>query len=492
MRSLVRHAAAIALAGAAAALLPGAALAAQGMRITGITTARYVDLLTFAADSVSIDSAEGDGALRTARGVVVRCIPGEVFCRYTRSDRAVGTMPLTQDLEVSGWGFGEGIQLYAQLRGRAAAGSETDIWPQADDHFDALAAWVELERDRFRARVGRQFRTSGLGYYNFDGASVLLRATPTVSVDVFGGRSLVRGTNEYHTNAALNPIDDIPPDEDAWIVGVQGRARLGRVALGALYQRELASDRSGLYSERISVDGTARLLRQASLSGELEADLATRAVNQARLRLTSPLARRLTGSVEYRHYVPFFELWTIWGAFAPIGYDEANAAAMWGNELDRASLRVSGGWRRYAETNAGLASGSLRRDGWRVGGDATLRLAPEWQTFGGVRTEIGFGAARTDGDLGVRWEPSQRGYIAARATAWQSSYELRLGTGTVYGAGFDCGIRLGPDLRLLADVATYRHTYDDGAPARDWNQRRGSLRLEWSVGRDPGMGGGVR
>ncbi len=487
MRAAVKCGAALALLGALAPALP-----AQGIRITGVTTARYVDLLTFEHDSVSADSAEGEGPLRVARGVTVRCIPGQPFCRYVRSGDAAGMIPITQDMATA-WGLGEGISAFAHLRGRLDAGADTDIWPQQNDEFDALAVYVEMDRERFRARLGRQWKSSGLGFYNFDGASVMLRATPIFSVDVFGGRSLVRGINEAHTAGAIASVEDIPPDEDAYVLGVEARARVrARGAIGVLYQREIATDRSQLYSERVSVDGTMRFLRQGQLDAELQADLATEAVNQARIRVTHPIARKLSGSLEYRHYVPFFELWTIWGAFSPIGYDEAAAAAYWGRDVDRLSLQLRGAVRRYQDTDEGLASEEMKNSGWRVSADGNVRLTSDWSTFGGVRTEIGFGASRTDGDLGLRWEPSRRGYLGVRASAWQSSYELRLGTGTVYGAGLDGGIRLRPDLRILGDVATYRHTYDDGAPSRDWSQMRGALRLEWTVGRDPGMQGGVR
>lgn len=474
------------------ALLP-ATLSAQGARITGVTTARYIDILTFRTDSVSVDSTTGTGSLRDWRGLAVQCTTGNPFCRFQRSGPRVSTVPFTQDLELSAWGLGQGIQLYAQLRGRMAGGSADEIWPQATDHFDALAAYVEMDRERFRARLGRQFKSSGLGYYNFDGGSIVLRARPDLTVEAFGGWGLVRGQNEYYTTSAISAVDALPPPENSYIFGFEARGRLwNRLSLGGVYQRELATDRSGLYSERIAVDASARVLRRGSVDGELQYDIAAGSFNQIRLRGTHPVWRRVSGMLEYRHYEPFFELWTIWGAFTPVGYDEANAGAFWGSDRDQLSLQLRGGWRRYQETNAGVSFAPMKREGWRVTADGSWLVAPAWRAHGGVHTEIGFGASRTDGDVGVRWEPGARGYIGARATAWQSSYELRLGTGTIYGAGLEGGVRVYQDVRVLGDVATYRHTYDDGAPWSDWSQLRGSLRLEWTVGRDPGMRGGVR
>ena len=72
-------------------------------------------------------------------------------------------------------------------------------------------------------------------------------------------------------------------------------------------------------------------------------------------------------------------------------------------------------------------------------------------------------------------------------TAFQSIYEFRVGSGTVTGVIVDGGVRLSPDLRLIGDAAVYQHIGRDTPSIVDWSQRRASLRLEWTVGRDPGM-----
>jgi len=41
----------------------------------------------------------------------------------------------------------------------------------------------------------------------------------------------------------------------------------------------------------------------------------------------------------------------------------------------------------------------------------------------------------------------------------------------------------------VMDAGLYQHTLTNGAPGPDWTQRRGSVRVEWMLGRDPGMGG---
>jgi hypothetical protein len=56
----------------------------------------------------------------------------------------------------------------------------------------------------------------------------------------------------------------------------------------------------------------------------------------------------------------------------------------------------------------------------------------------------------------------------------------------VMGAAFNLSKRLFDDLSVSGDIGLYRHIQMLGAPGPDWNQKRASLRLEWSVGRDPG------
>ena len=230
---------------AGAAIVIAVALAspggAQGVRITGTTITRYVEIRPLVRDSVPLDSTRGTGIVREAvtRGVAVQCAPGELHCRYLRSaDGSASTMSLIQDIEASAWGFGAGIRAYAHLRGRASNDAGGDLWPQADDPMDVLDAYLEVDRGRLRGRAGRQWRTSGLGYYNFDGLSVLVRPIERLTVDAYGGWSLVRGLNESHTSGAIAAVEGIPPDDRALLFGVEVRGRpTTALSLAGTYQR---------------------------------------------------------------------------------------------------------------------------------------------------------------------------------------------------------------------------------------------------------------
>jgi hypothetical protein len=187
------------------ALLP-ATIAAQSVRITGATSFRYIELRPFIRDSVPAGATEGSELLRQLPdGRVVRCIPGEAFCRDVRPGSAISTFPAIHDIDATAWGFGQGIRLVAQVRARSALGAHRELWPQGDDAIDVQSLYGELTRDRWRLRAGRQWKVSGLGYYNFDGLAGAIRPMPTLWIEAYAGRSLVRGLNEARTGAALKP-----------------------------------------------------------------------------------------------------------------------------------------------------------------------------------------------------------------------------------------------------------------------------------------------
>src|SRR5688500_16222289 len=169
---------------------------AQGIRVSGVTSMQGVDLRPLIDDSVAVGFTTGTGPYRVvADGRLVRCIEGEAFCRFRSSGARELVAPVVQDLRAVAWGFGEGISAQAHVRARGSLVSSTAQWPRADDAFDAIEAWIEIDRGPARARLGRQWVVGGLGVFNYDGASVVLRRG-RARLEAFGGRSLVAGLNE--------------------------------------------------------------------------------------------------------------------------------------------------------------------------------------------------------------------------------------------------------------------------------------------------------
>ena len=87
------------------------------------------------------------------------------------------------------------------------------------------------------------------------------------------------------------------------------------------------SDRAGLHSERAALDAVVRR-GWATVEGSVEVDLAVRTVNEALLRGWVTPWPALGVGVYGRRYRPFFELWTIWGAFNPVGFDEYGTSGL--------------------------------------------------------------------------------------------------------------------------------------------------------------------
>ncbi len=470
---------------AAVACLTVSRAQAQGIRISGVTALQYVELRPLVTDSAPIATLPGTGEWRTSPGgVPALCSDVTGFCRFERSGSRLGAMPLLQDLTVVGWGGMEGLSFRADVRGRTRAGSAGFAWPRADDHFDVLDAYAELERGPWHGRLGRQWITGGLGTYNFDGADATWRRAAW-AVEGWAGRALLGGLNDTYTSSELAAVENLPPGDGGLIFGVRGRYRPdARNAATLLYQRILVADRSGLYSERVAFDASMRRLgAQADLT--LTYDLAFGDWNEARVRIGTGAYRSTGASLEVRRSRPYFDLWTIWGAFAPVGFDEARATAFWKLPRMPVTFSARGAYRLYAPTDAGF---ELRTNGWRAGGDATWTPSATMVVTGSYDVDIGSGAANSDGRLAARWLPQSDWSLGMDLSVTQNIYEFRVGTGRIYGVALTGSMPVRPDVRLAADAGLFQHVLSNGAAGPDWTQRRVSARLEWTVGRDPGLG----
>lgn len=460
---------------------------AQGVRVTGVTSVQAVDLRPLVDDSIAVTQAEGTGPYRTGPdGRLVRCIEGEAFCRFRSSGQRELAAPLVQDLQAVAWGFGQGISMQAHVRARSSLSGADARWPRAEDSFDAIEAWLEVDRGPTRTRLGRQWATGGLGVYNYDGASLQWRRGRS-RIEAFGGRSLVAGLNDPIAGSELGAVDDLPPDEHGWLIGLSGSTPLWtRGAASTTWQRVIRADRAALYSDRIAADASWRMYG-TSADASVAWDISGEQVNEARIRLARALRAGVAGSIEARRHRPFFEAWSIWGAFSPVSFDELRATADW-NSASR-SLRVDAraARRRYGETDAGLESTPLRRDGWRAGIGSEWLPDERWLVYADYDADVGFGASRSDFVAGTRWMPDESTWIGLSASGLQHIYEFRVGTGRVTGLRADMGTRVASGIRVVADAAWYAHRPPDGGASPDWSQRRVSLRLEWTAGDDPGL-----
>jgi hypothetical protein len=456
---------------------------AQGVNGRARTYVSYLQIRELVLDSVPAGGVPGAGVQRTLPdGTSASC--GALFCEYYSSGPRVSVVPVIQDLELNVWTGITGLRAYTHVRARIPQGDKK-LWPRSDESFEALAAYVEYNRSFYRLQAGRMWQTNTLGFYNYDGGSISLRLPVGLNLDLYGGQSLVRGLNQpYHTDL-ISSVESLEPRMDAYLGGIHARWRpFSALSTAFTYQRERVRNGSDLYSERIA--GSARLLLgPATLDGELKYDLAAGNTNLARLNLSAPMGGGLRGSLEIRKYLPFFELWTIWGAFSPVGFKEATGRLDWMSSSGRISAHVYGSRRGYDLTYAAAPPGD---DAWRVAAGGRVSLVEDLILGGEYRRDVGYGSSRSGGDLSLQRFFGRNAYLALQGTAFETFSEFRVGSGRVVGGGIVGQAPMGP-ATLQANAMLYKHTQTNRPSLLDLNQARMQLTLEIPFGGDPGLAG---
>ncbi|HXY18891.1 MAG TPA: hypothetical protein VEH83_02740 [Gemmatimonadales bacterium] len=466
MRHPLFRIAAVAVALAAAR---ASASRAQDIRVHGTTTTQYVQLRPIAYDSTANSDTGGFVALP-----------------------ATYAAPFTQDLEVSAWGLGvEGLRAYALVRGRAALGSGL-IWPQSDEHFQTMYAYLELERPSYLLRGGRQQRASGLGWYAFDGLTALWRPLAALRIEGYGGRGLARASLDAPNSSAITSLDPLQPDQGTILLGASlWAAPSPRSTFSAIYQRELLADRSGLVSERAALDGRVGVGSQLVLAASADADLAREQWGKARISATVMLGGGASVQVEAFQYRPTLDLSTIWGVFAPESHAGYSATL---NLAPARDLTLTGAftYRHWQPLSVGspflvnvgndqkeaTAGVHLRRGAYTVEGDYHL--------------ELGFGGDQSAGDVRVAWSPTGGWHAGVQTTAFQQTDMFRVAGSTVYGLGADFGTALDRRVGLKLDVTRYFQRRQTGSTGVDWNQTRASVTFDWTIGADADRVGSYR
>ena len=454
--------------------------AGQGLRGTVTLDGSFLELQTLVRDSVPENEVPGDGIVRRLQdGTIVTCTPDD-FCRWYRSGPVDPVWVTNQKLAFTAWGGIRGLSATVALRARLGT---SDFWPRSSQEFDALDAYLTYEHEKFRARGGRLHITNGLGYYNFDGASFLLKAIPAAWVEVWGGWSLARNIDQPRDGSLTQEADFFAPDRRAYILGAEAGGRLGRRLSGSvLYQREIRTDRLALYTERLAFDISA-LLGRVSVDAAAKYDIAYGEFNEARITVTSPIAAGFEVSAQGRRYLPFFELWTIWGAFSPVGFAEARGTVRWSSPRLGLSLEAAGGYRKYEETNAGAQFVRIKDYGWTVSGRATWGWRG-WYADGGYRAITGFGAVRYGGDVLLGRTFGNGTYVGLRGTSTQTFGEFRVGETFVNGGGIDGSIAIG-DFSVIGSYGIYRLSNENTPSTNDWTQNRAYIGVAYRFGIEP-------
>jgi hypothetical protein len=448
------------------ALAAAAPLAAQSVRVRSTTTVRYVQLRPILYDAAA--AAYEPQAVQAAT-------------------------PFTQDFEVNAWGFGtDGLRAYGLLRFRGSLGSSL-VWPRYGDHFDALAFYLEYAHANYKLRLGRQQKASSLGWYGYDGLSAAWRPVSRLRVEGYAGRGLARGYLEPFNSSALAALDPYRPDHGTYLLGTSVSASTATSAITAIYQREVLTDRSGIVSERVAVDGNLALGALA-LAGTSEFDLATNDWGKARGAATLRFGQKLSVRGEIFRYVPTIDLTTIWGIFGPEshwGYGGTVQLTPWRG----VALYGTYTERKYQPAAAGSLFGTDLPDrerevaaGGRIGIGAV-------QLSGAYRLQLDYGGWQKGGDAAITIAPAAGWRLGVKGSAFQRDGEFRVSNGTVFGTGVEARFRFVDRFDIRADVMRFMQRKQERLPAAtglDWNQSRATLSVDWTFGTNPDRQGGTR
>ena len=470
---------------AALTLLGCRSLAAQGYRLR--VDARYQAVSFRGVEIDSIPASQvvqlpGQGPT-SPDGFAVDCgssTPG--YCFFFRPGTRLRGQPLTTTADLTAWGFG-----VSGLTFRASGRIATDLdgqarWPGTEPNVVLTEGYAEYATGAATGRLGRQLVVGRLGYQGFDGARASYRI-PAAGLEVagYGGWGLARAVAIPVTSPALDPLDDFQPRNRQLLVGADVSWRRRWFDLRGEYRREVDPNVDYFVSERAAAAAEIYPLRNVRLAGGAEYDFANGWWGSAEAS-ASYTERRWYGTVEARRYQPFFDLWTIWGAFSPVPFRavRANAAV---EPVKGLWIRGQGERYWFDEDAADTPLATAEDRGWRAQLSASATVATKWTVEAGLRGEFGAGASSRTIDGGITWRPSDAVLLAARGGTLDRPLEFRFSDARVNWVSVTGDVRLSRQFRLVSDLGWFgeaRRRPD--AAAFDLNQIRVSTRLVVSLG----------
>lgn len=459
-------------------------LAAQGYRLRLDSRMQGVSWRGIERDSIPRAEAlpQPEGGFLTADGFAATC--EDAWCHFFRAGPALRGVPWVNQADLTVWGFG-----VSGLRLRLNARHSTDLrdavqWPGTEPELQLVEGYLEYTRHQFALQAGRQFLASRLGAYGLDGLRAAWRPTSLgLDVAAYAGWGLARGSVLPITSPAVNPLDDFQPRDRQLAAGAEVGWTRGPADLRLEYRREVDPAVDYFVSERAAASLSLRPLSRVSVTAGAAYDLAMANWGSADATLTwmAPIA---TVSVGARRYLPFFELWTIWGAFSPVAF-HAWHGAVTAAPLAGLTLHVRG--ERYQFDDTGTFTGLVQVEdrGWRVESGATWEANRHWVLSAGHQAEFGPGASALGYDARLTWQPNESFSIAAHGATLRRPLELRFNDATLAVYGADIDWRPNPLWRFgigLTRVDEQRDRPDAGSI--DWDQWRFNARVTLLRGTD--------
>ena len=424
------------------------------------------------------------GGRETTDGFAVRCGIAATWCFYFRPGPARSARPAVTSAAASVWGLGvTGLSLRADARLAVDLG-ESETWPGTSPAFQLLEGYAEYSVERYTGRLGRQIYTSRLGYTGFDGARVTARfAGGRLEADGYLGWGLGRGSALPINSEALNPLDDFQPRQRQLVAGAAlgWTHRLGTARLD--YQREVDPRSNYFVSERVAATAVLRLPARLSLDAGAEYDVAQYQWGTADVTLRYA-SRGVGVSAGFARYRPHFELWTIWGAFSPVGYNGVNGTVSI-SPAPGFTVRARGArfWFEESDTETPLVTVEDR--GWRVSAGASYSPTETVSLSVDHATEFGPGGSYTSLNGAVTWLPRPSLTLSLQGGRLNRPLEFRFDEATLNLLGVDVEWRFSERWRGSVSAMHLMEKRDrPDAAAFDWNQTRLSARLSVFLGGD--------
>jgi hypothetical protein len=422
------------------------------------------------------------GGPSTPDGFAVRCLGVDPFCRFFRPGATRSGGPVTAAANFAVWGVGvPGLS----ARGTARLGADlgdSDAWPGARPSAQLLEGFLEYATGPVTVQAGRQQRLSRLGAVGFDGGQVTVRVTRLhVEAGAYGGWSLGQASALPTTSPALNPLDEYQPRRRFLTAGGELAASTRWGNARGVYQRQVDPTSDYFVSERAGFDVTLMPpVAGLTLSGGADYDMARGLWGSSEGSVTfvdGPVA----ASVGARRHRPYFDLWTIWGAFSPVPY-RAEFGSLRVKLLRGLTVSGRGETYRYNPAEADAPLVEVKNEGWRW--SAEVRYAPvaDLEVNAGGRVEFGPGASSRGFDAGVTYR-RERFEVSAYGMALERPLEFRFDEAQVWAIGASGMWRPTEQWSAAAGLSRYVETRDrPDAAAFDWNQLRAYLRISLTFG----------